>query len=102
MKIVVNRSKGEKMGYKLSQEACDMLGVKDPYSFYLQEDRTNPDLIKIVEFLQERANGDTADLRIIEVPDELETKDGEGRRVRHWHMSDTMGFEVIRENHRFW
>lgn len=102
MKIVVNRSKGEKSGYKLSKEACDMLGTDDPYIFFLQEDRTNPDLIHVIELLQERANGDTADLRVIEIPDELETKDDGGHRVRLWHLTETMGYEVIRENHRFW
>jgi hypothetical protein len=102
MKIVVNRSKGERESYKLSKEACDMLGTDDPYIFFLQEDRTNLDLIRTIEFLQERANGDTADLRVIEVPDELESTDEMGRRVRHWHLSETLGYEVIRENHRFW
>jgi hypothetical protein len=108
MKIVVNRSKGtkenrdSKCGYKLSKEACDMLGVTEPYSFYNQEERTNQKLIEVIEFLQERANGDTADLRVVEVPDTLESVDENGHRVRHWHLSETAGFEVIRENHRFW
>ena len=102
MKIVVNRSKGNKCGYKLSKEACDMLGVTESYSFYNQEDRTNQKLIETIEFLQERANGDIADLRVIEVPDSLESVDVRGHIVRHWHLSDTLGFEVIRENHRFW
>ena len=71
MKIVVNRSKGPDCGYKLSPEACDMLGVTEQYSFYAYEDRTLQKLIDVVEFLQERVNGEGADLRVLSVPDEL-------------------------------
>ena len=102
MKIVVNRSKGEKEGYKLSKEACDMLGTDDPYAYFLQEERTNLDLVRTVEFLQERANGEGADLRVLTVPDDLETKDSMGRTVRNWHLSERDGYEVVRENHRYW
>jgi|LauGreDrversion4_2_1035121.scaffolds.fasta_scaffold27942_5 hypothetical protein len=102
MKIVVNRSKGSGCGYKLSSEACDMLGVVEPYSFYAYEDRTLQKLIDTIEFLQERANGEGADLRVLSVPDDLETKDELGRTVRNWHLSERDGYEVIRENHRYW
>ena len=102
MKIVVNRSRGPECGYKLSDEACAMLGITEPYSFYPYEDRTLPQLIRTVEFLQERASGTGSDLRVIEVPDELESKDEFGRTIRNWHLSERDGFEIIRENHRFW
>lgn len=102
MKVVVNRSKGPNQGYKLSEEACKMLGVTEPHSFYGYEDRTLPQLIYVVEFLQERVNGEGADLRVLTVPDDLETKDEMGRTVRNWHLSEKDGYEVIRENHRYW
>jgi hypothetical protein len=102
MKIVVNRSKGPGCGYKLSDEACNMLGVTEPYSFYPYEERTLPQLIHVVEYLQERASGHGADLRVLEVPDELEIKDDMGRPIRKWHLSEREGLEIIRENHRFW
>jgi hypothetical protein len=102
MKIVVNRSKGPDWGYKLSPEACDMLGVTEQYSFYAYEDRTLQKLIDVVEFLQERVNGEGADLRVLSVPDELEIKDELGRTVRNWHLSERDGYEVVRENHRYW
>jgi hypothetical protein len=102
MKIVVNRSRGPACGYKLSDEACEMLGITEPYSFYSYEDRTLPKLIHVVEFLQERASGKGADLRVIEVPDDLETKDEMGRPIRNWHLSEREGCEIVRENHRFW
>lgn len=102
MKIVVNRSKGEKCGYKLSQEACDMLGIKEPHTYYGYEDRTLPQLIHAVEFLQERVNGEGADLRVLTVPDDLESTDHMGRKVRNWHLSERDGYEVVRENHRYW
>lgn len=102
MKVVVNRSKGQNAGYKLSEEACQMLGVSEPYSFYGYEDRTLPKLVHTVEFLQERVNGEGADLRVLTVPDDLETKDEMGRTVRNWHLSEKDGYEVVRENHRYW
>lgn len=102
MKIVANRSRGENCGYKLSTVACEFMGVTEPHSFYNHEDRTNPKLIEAVEFLQEKVNGDGADLRVIEIPNEFESKDSMGRTVRLWHFTETLGFEVIRENHRFW
>lgn len=102
MKIVVNRSKGPDCGYKLSNEACQMLGISEPYSFYGYEDRTLPQLVHAVEFLQERASGAGSDLRVIQVPDELQTIDEFGKTIRNWHLSERDGYEVIRENHRFW
>lgn len=102
MKIVVNRTKGKDCGYKLSKIACEYLGVESPYSFFNHEDRTYSKLVEAVEFLQEKVNGIGADLRVITVPDELESKDDMGRPVRHWHLNEVEGFEVIRENHRFW
>lgn len=102
MKIVVNRSKGPNCGYKLSDEACAMLGVTEPYSFYPYEDRILPKLVQVVEFLQERASGTGADLRVLQVPDELQTQDEFGRPVFNWHLSERDGYEVIRENHRAW
>ena len=102
MKVVVNRSKGLNVGNKLSEEACKMLGVSEPYSFYAYEDRTLPQLIHVVEFLQERVNGEGADLRVLTVPDDLETKDSMGRTVRNWHLSERDGYEVVRENHLYW
>jgi len=47
-------------------------------------------------------NGEGADLRVLSVPDELETKDELGRTVRNWHLSERDGYEVVRENHRYW
>lgn len=102
MKIVVNRSRGKECGYLLSKEACDMLGVSEPTCFFPYEDRTRPDLINAVELLQERANGKNADLRVLEVPDELQYIDQNGHLVRNWHLSERDGYELIRENHRVW
>ena len=102
MKIVVNRSRGINCGYKLSTIACELLKVDEPHSYYCYEDRTLPELIHAVEFLQERVNGEGADLRVLTVPDDLETTDEMGRVVRHWHLSERDGYEVIRENHRVW
>lgn len=53
--------------------------------------RTNPDLIKIVEELGEKANGKAASLSIIEIPDDVD-----------WIIEDYDGIESIHEKHRVW
>ena len=81
MKIVINNGFG---GYSLSKEALDFLGVdssisKNPFTgalfsdenlysnkFYLDKDRSNPKLVECVEKLRSKANGDTANLIVVQ------------------------------------
>ena len=54
-------------------------------------DRTNPDLIKVVEDMGEEASGDHAELEIIEIPDGVE-----------YEIDEYDGIESIHEVHRSW
>jgi len=118
MKIVVNRCFG---GFGLSAAAFEALIargwtvatydergqykdgsariVEDPKSqwhrYYLIHEmndvRTDPDLIAVVEELGKAANGDCAKLEVVEIPDGVE-----------WEISDYDGIETIHEVHRSW
>lgn len=60
------------------------------YDHYLQ--RNDPLLVQTVEYLgADVASGHLAELRIVEIPDDIE-----------WHISDYDGIESVHENHRSW
>ena len=89
MKIVINTSYG---GYGLSKEAYEYLGI--PYNnlgFEFSKDRTNPKLIEVVEKLGDKANGRYAELKIVEIPDDVD-----------WYIDEYDGCESIHESHRTW
>jgi hypothetical protein len=55
------------------------------------ESRDDPDLIKVVQELGEKANGQCADLKIIEIPDDV-----------NYEIDEYDGCESIHEVHRSW
>ena len=59
------------------------------YEFY--EDRSDPDLIAVIEEFKEEANSWAADIAIVEIPDDVE-----------WHIHEYDGMEHVAENHRTW
>ena len=59
------------------------------YSFY--DDRSDQDLIEIVETLGSDANGWSAVLKIVEIPDDVE-----------WEIAEYDGVEWVAEKHRTW
>jgi len=86
MKVVINTCYG---GFGLSAEAYEALGVN-------WEDfdgsRSDPRLIEVVEALGEKANGESAFLKIVKIPDDVD-----------WYVDDfNNGNEIIRERHRTW
>lgn len=111
-KIVINSCYG---GFGLSHDAMvlyaklkDLVLVtnKDKYGFthyyvdevddnkYLSEyhiQRDNPELVRVIEQLGDRANGKHARLKVVEVPD------GVG-----WTIAEYDGTEWVAENHRTW
>lgn len=112
-KIVINRCFG---GFGLSKEAIELYGkkkgldlitVETGYAFgpdfYIKEvsnenyfsdrdiARDDPDLIEVVEELGSLANGFAAELKIVEIPDDVE-----------WQIEDYDGNEHIAEKHRTW
>ena len=78
MKIVINECYG---GYGLSDWALKELGIE--YSDEIN--RTQPDLISLVENFPEEVSGDFADLSVVEIPDE----------TTDWEISEYDGFESI-------
>jgi hypothetical protein len=54
-------------------------------------ERTDPALIKVVEELEEKANGEYADLKIVEIPKGIE-----------WEISTYDGVETVEEKHKSW
>ena len=120
MKVVINRChggfglsdeafalllnlKGVKYEIKLAQVAIGLkekqfyaAGHLDDGDYYLDQydycdQRGDPDLVAVVEQLGEGANGWAADLKIVEIPDDVK-----------WHVAEYDGLEWIAENHRTW
>ena len=93
MKVVINTCHG---GFSLSKEAVDYIWNKyhktiDEYSLYESADRSDPALIDAVETLGEKADGGFAELKIVEVPDDVK-----------WHIEEYDGKEWVAEDHRTW
>ena len=102
MKIVINSCYG---GFGLSKIALESYAKRksitlgnwnQTWGFYdgfscRDIDRSDKDLVDIVESLGDLANGSCAELRIVEVPDGVE-----------WHIAEYDGIEHIAENHRTW
>ena len=106
MKIVVNRCYG---GFSISKEAAQFMAergcerakkeLEEPvfygYGFTVEYpegyDRSNPFLVKAVETLGKKANGTCAELKIIEIPDNIE-----------WFIDNYDGVETIHETHKSW
>ena len=110
-KVVINRCYG---GFGLSDIAferyLDLKGIKyrigtakgfdgrrtyetpeGDYLSYLTIDRDDPILVKVVEELKDRANGLYSELKVVEVPDDVE-----------WDIEDYDGIEWVAEKHRTW
>lgn len=91
-KIVINTCHG---GFGLSESAHNQFrkikGITDPYHFAHDIPRDDPDLIQIVEEMGKQSHGDYANLKIVEIPDDV-----------HWHIGEYDGCEWVAENHRKW
>jgi hypothetical protein len=70
-----------------------MCGTEEGYlSFYdYTEDRSDPDLINVIEEMGAAANGWASELKIVEIPDDVK-----------WHIHEYDGIEHVAENHRTW
>ena len=95
MQVVINLNGT----FSISQQAIEFIRkkikIKDdrktigPYSF--DNDRSNYLLIEAVNKLKKKANGIDADLKIVEIPDDIE-----------WAIHGCSGREWIAEKHRTW
>ncbi len=104
MKIVINRCFG---GFSLSKKATEMYAEKkglkpgkwnDSWDLYeggdfLDEDisRNDPVLIEVVETLGNGASGRHSELKIVDIPDDV-----------NWVIKEYDGFEHVAEVHRTW
>jgi len=110
MKVVINRCFG---GFSISKEAAELMAemgcerakkelqeTKDSEQFYgygIVEgmpdgyDRTSKYLVAAVEKLGNKASGKLANLKVVEIPDDVE-----------YEIDDYDGSESIHEKHRIW
>ena len=118
MKIAINANYG---GFSLSTRALEMLldlkgiqfertggeskfrgfdywhrGAKHTNENYISEydlyrNRTDPDLINVIETLGKDADGFSAEIAIIDIPDDVD-----------WQIEEYDGFEHVAEKHRVW
>lgn len=87
--IVINSYHG---GYGLSRKAYEYLSLPwDNYGYAMDEDRANPKLVQCVLALGKDANGQHAELTVIDIPDDVE-----------WTIQDYDGAEWVAEKHRTW
>ena len=91
MKVVVNKCYG---GFGLSQKAYKFLDLMwDGYGYKYNDynKRTDAKLVECVETLGEEASGMLANLKVVEIPDDIE-----------WEIDYYDGIETIHEVHRSW
>jgi hypothetical protein len=94
MKVVINNCYG---GFSLSDAGIarylELKGVEVPdKDFYDREiPRDDAALIQVVEELGDAADGACADLKIVQVPDEVD-----------WYIEEYDGNEWVAERHRTW
>lgn len=84
MKVVINTCWG---GFNLSDKALATLGVE--YAFDV--DRCDPALVALVEADPEGTGGPHSELRVVEIPDDVE-----------FFIKDYDGMEHVAEKHRTW
>jgi len=89
-KILINRSYG---GFGISDETiqkyCSIKNIDWHYSIKYDISRDDPVLIALIEEMKEQANGKYSELKIVEIPDDME-----------WHIAEYDGLEWVAENHR--
>ena len=90
--VVINTCYG---GFGLSERAVrdykNMAGITDPKWYDRDIPRDDPYLIKIVRDLGMTANGAHANLKIVEIPPDVE-----------WQIEEYDGNEWVAEKHRIW
>ena len=92
MKIVINVCFG---GFSLSDAALDEYkgrkGITDENFFEGEIPRDCPVFVAMIEEQGTAVNGDFADLKIVEIPDDV-----------NWYIEEYDGLEHVAERHRTW
>ena len=91
-KIVINRCHG---GFGLSAGAeskyRELAGITDPYFHDCEIPRDDEHLIAVVELMGSEACGGYAELKIIEIPDDV-----------NWYVEEYDGLEWVAERRQTW
>jgi hypothetical protein len=91
-KVVINRCHG---GFGLSVAAenkyRELAGVLDPYFHSRNIPRDDEHLIAVVELMGTEANNRFSELKIVEIPDDV-----------NWYVEEYDGQEWVAERHRTW
>jgi hypothetical protein len=74
--------------YQAGHAGDDDYYISD-YGYY--DNRSDPDLISVIEELGDKANSWASSIAIIEIPDDVK-----------WHIDEYDGMEHIAEDHRTW
>lgn len=85
--------------FSISQKAIEFIKKKvkgkenknSIFTYSFDQDRSNHLLVEAVSKLKDKANGLYSELKIVEIPDDIE-----------WQIFSVNGQETIREKHRFW
>jgi hypothetical protein len=93
VKVVINNCYG---GFSLSSSGIDryleLANLEMTANFYDRDiPRNDAALIRVVEELGDAANGACADLKIVEVPNEVD-----------WYVEEYDGNDWVAERHRTW
>ncbi|MFA5382854.1 MAG: hypothetical protein WC356_06815 [Candidatus Micrarchaeia archaeon] len=78
------------MGDSFTDDELNSMPNKCYFSFY-DIDRTDKDLIAVIELLGHEANTQFSDLKVVEIPDNIE-----------WEIDEYDGRETINETHQSW
>lgn len=88
MQVVINASYG---GFGLSTEAETLYKTLSGIEFDYNVSRESPHLLKVIKQLGEKANGNSARLKIVTIPDDM-----------NYEIIEYDGMEHIREVSRTW
>jgi len=94
MKVVINNCYG---GFSLSDAGItrylELKGIEVPDKNFYDRDipRDDPALIQVVQEMGDAVNNYTSDLKIVEIPDDVE-----------WQIEEYDGNEWVAEKHRTW
>ena len=92
IKVVINTCFG---GFGLSEEAeaeyKERMGITDPDWYYYDLPRDCPVLVSMVENGNGKVDGQYAELKVVEIPDDV-----------NWFIHEYDGIEHVAERHRTW
>jgi hypothetical protein len=91
MLIDYRDSQFNSLGIALNEEVIAPTNKDDDWTKSIQLIRTHKDIIECVETLGSIANGSFAELKIVEIPDDIE-----------WEIDEYDGIESIHEKHEVW